>query len=155
MTQGKKCFLCNLLEDLEFEEHQDTIKHLAATHDCTQSFKCENCTNNNFHSDLAKSKNSNPIDQPISEDKNLNKNFGEIKKIPKENKKPSQNSDDIVGLSDFGSNRFSGSINVFRKSKIHRKWYNDSDSRIHGNDSNPPPSSENEQNESTPESSES
>ena len=96
MTQGEKCFLCKLLEDLEFEEHQETIKHLAATHDCTQSFKCENCANNNFHTDLAKSKNSNPIDQPISEDKNLNKIFGEIKKIPKENKKPSQNSDDIT-----------------------------------------------------------
>ena len=97
MTEGKKCFLCNLLEDLEFEEHQETIKHLAATHDYTQSFKCENCANNNFHTDLAKSKNSNPIDQPISEDKNLNnKIFVEIKKTPKENKKPSQNSDDIA-----------------------------------------------------------
>ena len=96
MTQGEKCFLCKLLEDLEFEEHQETIKHLAATHDCTQSFKCENCANNNFHTDLAKSKNSNPIDQPLSEDKNLNKIFVEIKKTPKENKKPSQNSDDIV-----------------------------------------------------------
>ena len=91
MTQGEKCFLCNLLEDLEFEEHQETIKHLAATHDCTQSFKCENCANNNFHTDLAKSKNSNPIDQPLSEDKNLNKIFVEIKKTPEENKKSSQN----------------------------------------------------------------
>ena len=66
MTQGKKCFLCNLLEDLEFEEHQDTIKHLAASHDCSQCFKCDCCDNNNFHTDLLeKSKNSNRINHPI------------------------------------------------------------------------------------------
>ena len=96
MTQREKCFLCNLLKDLEFEEHQNTIKHLAATHDCTQSFKCKNCENNNFHTDLAKSTNSNPNDQPISEDKNLDKVFVEIKKTSRENEKPSLNSNDIV-----------------------------------------------------------
>ena len=96
MTQREKCFLCNLLKDLEFEEHQNTIKHLAATHNCTQSFKCKNCENNNFHTDLAKSTNSNPNDQPISEDKNLDKVFVEIKKTSRENEKPSLNSNDIV-----------------------------------------------------------